>query len=157
MACLLHSGRGVMKTTMIVAALLLAAACAPATDDMMTTGDEVEEVAGKADRAGAPLPIGSFDSQKPQLGQIRQVTMNLDRSFARTIQVVDCIPLRGCGPETGHVKYTRSTKTGDRFIRFYDGDGDLMDRYQYTFDGAALTLRRDDEQAFTAFTIRAAQ
>ena len=146
-----------MKTMLCFALLVSAVACAPATDDpTMMSADEVEEVAaGKADRAAA-LPIGTFDTTKPQLGEIRRVTVKNDRSFARYIQVIDCIPLKGCGPETGTVHFTKNVKTGARFIRFYDADGDLMDRYQYTFDGTSLTMRRDDEPAFTPFTLGAA-
>jgi hypothetical protein len=145
----------VMKKMMLVLAALSLWACAPATDDAIGT-DEVEEAAGKADRVAAPLPFGTFDSAKPQLGEIRQLTVKNDRAFSRWIQVVDCIPLKGCTPETGTVHFTRNLKTGQRFIRFYDADGDLMDRYQYTFDGAALTLRRDDATDWTPFTIAAA-
>jgi hypothetical protein len=131
--------------------LLTVAACAPAgSDDMMTTADEVEEISGKAD--GVALPIGTYRTQKLELGEIRQVTIGADRSFSRWIQVVDCIPLKGCGPETGTVRFTRSIKTGARYIRFLDGDGDLMDRYQYTLAGADLTLRRDDVTTWTPFT-----
>ena len=141
-----------MKT--IVLSALLLAACAPATDDMMTTGDETEEIAGAKTDAAAALPVGTFDSRRPQLGEIRQVTLNGDRTFARTIQVIDCIPLKGCGPETGTFRYTRSTKTGARYLRFYDADGDLMDRYQYTFDGQSLTLKPDDGTVWTPFSAR---
>jgi hypothetical protein len=123
------------------------------SDPALDSG-EVDEAGGKAD--GLTLPAGTYQASTPKLGEIRELTLNDDHTFSRAIQVVDCVPQIGCGPQTGTYKFTRSGST--HYVRFYDDGGDVVDRYEWKLSGSELQVRFNFQgQKTTRWTHLAAQ
>jgi hypothetical protein len=140
-----------MKTTLrTIGFLIMAALGYGCADSGMDMTDEVEDTAAvaadKADRNPGVLVVGPYDrGADAQLGDFATLTVNADHSFARRFMVVDCLPAFTCHDEVGTYKISRSTKTGIRYIRFFDADGTMMDRYVYNMKDSSVILRRDDE------------
>jgi hypothetical protein len=128
----------------VLAVGLVGAGCGeadPSSGDASDTGPDVADQAGKAD--GATHPGGDFaaDAASVTYGQFVTLSLNADNTFASQIKIFDCIPAGNCGAETGTYKFTRSTSTSNKYIRFTDAGGDALDRYQYKLSGDSLQLR----------------
>jgi hypothetical protein len=123
----------------------LTVACA---DPSLDGGDDEEVAAGKNDKTTA-FPEGEFKAETDaDIGDFFSLTLSPDRTFSRRFKVIDCLPASACAPEVGRYKFTLSTTSDARYIRFYDADGDAMDRYGYTFAGGVLRLRLDRDTRF---------
>src|SRR5262249_22093832 len=70
-----------------------------------------------ADKADVVYPYGTWEAESPHVGDMASLTLNSDKSYARTFQMVDCIPVEACKPETGNFKWSHSSTT--RYIRFF--------------------------------------
>src|SRR5262249_37228482 len=46
-----------------------------------------------------------------------------------------------CGQYRGSYKFTRSTTTSSRFIRFYDEEGNFVGRFRYTLSSGKLKMK----------------
>lgn len=123
-----------MMRNVMVAVMLVAAGCG---SELPADGepDQIDD-AGKADSS---QPLGNFSGQV-KLGQIRDLTLNHDKSYIKFTQVIDCIP-GPCRPEEGSYKYSHSSTT--KYLRFYDADGNFVERYAYKLDGDKLSLKAD--------------
>jgi hypothetical protein len=124
-----------MRNIVMAAALVLVAAgCGndiPA-DGEMDTIDNVTKDDGT-------FPLGNYVGQVA-VGQIRDLTLNHDKSYLRFAQTIDCIPAP-CRAEQGNYKFSHSSTK--RYIRFYDADGNFIDRYTYKLSGDKLSLKAD--------------
>jgi hypothetical protein len=131
-----------MRNVMIAVAAMAMVGCGdvPAGGEM----DQIDEVT----KADGTYPIGNFDGSV-KLGQIRDLTLNSDKTYSYFVQVVDCIP-GGCQPVTGTYKFSHSSTT--KYLRFYDADGNFDVRYAYKFDGSKLSLKKDGTTTWFALT-----
>jgi hypothetical protein len=125
------------KTTMIVFVLALAGfgATGCVADD---AAPEIDDSGfGKADGSH---PVGEFSApggaSSVAVGQFITLSLNDDRTFARVA--------RGAGALQGTYKFT--TSGSKHFIRFLV-DGQLHDRFSYTYANKTLTLRADSGQS----------
>jgi hypothetical protein len=143
-------GSGMKTTLRTIGFLILAALGYGCADDGADMADEVEDTAvsaaDKADHNPGVLVTGSYvRGADVQLGDFATLTVNADHTFARRFQVIDCLPAFTCHDEVGTYRISRSTSTGIRYIRFFDADGTMMDRYVYNMKDVSVILRRDDD------------
>lgn len=125
-----------MRKTMVgILAAMTMAAVGCGTD---TADDNLSEQSEEAGKVDAVFPKGEYVNDKPQLGDIAELTLNDDKTFSFHIQVIDCIPLQSCNTE-GTYKFTRSGSA--RYVRFSDA-ADNVTRYEYKLTGDALSLRK---------------
>jgi hypothetical protein len=117
--------------------------------------DEAVDVLDNAEKAdGVVRPLGTYRNDAAAVGDFALVTLKADKTFYRETVVAcfraPCDPIR----ETGTYSWSKSGAT--RYVRFLDGaTHELIDRYAYTLDGDALTLRvphTNDRQHFTLTT-----
>jgi hypothetical protein len=101
--------------------------------------DGAPDTIESADKADVVYPYGTWEAESPHVGDLASLTLNTDKSYARTFMHVDCIPAVACQPETGNFKWSHSSTT--RYLRFYDADGNFLDRFAWKLKGDELDLR----------------
>lgn len=103
--------------------------------------DQLDAPVGKADAASKPS--GAYSNPAPQAGEFATLVLNADHTFARTT-LIECIAAP-CDPitQTGKFLYTHSTTTPKTYLRFYDADGNALDRYVWTMSRGTLKLELD--------------
>lgn len=143
-----------MRTQFVIFSFAAIFAVGCAAHEVPWDPDEQETVIpaateGKSDRIQASIPssrppIGTFIAgENVEFGDFEHLVLNADKTFERAHV---CPPNARCALLKGTYKFTRSTKkNGPTYIRFYDRDGDAMDRYVYTYVNGILELRPDDE------------
>jgi hypothetical protein len=125
--------------------LVLAMMVAGCGADMTAEEPDVIDDATKADSV---LPVGNFTG-RVHVGQITDLTLNSDKTYDYFVQMVDCIP-GPCRAEKGTFKYTHSST--NKYLRFYDADGNFTVRYAYKLSGTKLQLRADHDTAWFSLT-----
>ena len=127
-------GRHFWFTSSLIAAAFAAGCSGAGTGDL----EQADDAAGKAD---VVRPSGNYTNASPKIGEITFLALNADRSYSRTIQVVDCIPAGAhCGDDQGTYRFTRAGT--HRYIRF-DSNGN-SERYEYILSGTQLQLNAVD-------------
>jgi hypothetical protein len=122
---------------LMVAMMLVGAAGCEGGNPIDDEPDQIDD----ATKADSSTPLGNFTGSV-HIGQIRDLTLSSDKSYDYFIQTVDCIP-GPCRAQKGSYKFSHSSTT--RYIRFLDGDGNLVERYAYKLSGTKLSLRRDHD------------
>jgi hypothetical protein len=137
-----------MKKLAVVFAMVSLGAfgCGVADDTGDDRAQDVIDDAGKADAVSRPT--GSFRSQEASAGQFTLVVLNEDRTFHREMMVY-CFAAP-CNPVAQSGTYTFSKSGDTRYIRFLDADGNLVDRYAYTWAADTLKLRSSGGTAWQA-------
>jgi hypothetical protein len=126
-----------ITTSAVVALSLAFAGCLGADGEGDGDGgvDTEESVDVKADIV---RPLGTFTVANFQTG-LGQLSLRSDNSYKMITNVV-CIVASCNRPErTGSYKY--SSFGSHRYIRFFDNQNKLVDRYEYTLRSKTLTLR----------------
>jgi hypothetical protein len=123
-------------------------ACSSSNDD--TVVDEEIVLDGKTDTANRP--IGTFIHKDAVAGQLTTLVLKTDKTFHRETLVI-CV-MAPCNPvgEDGTYKWTKGG--GTTYIRFYDGNGDSIDRYAYTYKGTTLKLRKEKATTSHSFALQ---
>src|SRR5258705_13999934 len=102
---------------------LLVGGCAV---DGSLDNDVPDEIGQKDD--GVARPAGFYQRREATGDQIAELMLLPDRSFIR--RAAD-----GEYRERGRYQFTRSS--ANNYIRFFDSDGTLLDRYVYRVNGSA--------------------
>jgi hypothetical protein len=133
------------KTTMIALAFAAFGLTACVAED--NTPEVDDSGFGKADSSH---PVGEFAAASSvEAGQFSSLSLNDDRTFTR-VERDTCPQGQGsCGSEIIDGTYKFTTSGSKHFIRFLV-NGELRDRYTYTYANKTLTLRLDSgtEAAF---------
>jgi hypothetical protein len=135
----------IRSSLLLALAVSFAACAADPTDDTET--DDVA-VDAKADSSAAK-PSGHYVALSGvHAGDLTDLVLNADHTFTRNVFVYCTTPQYplDCGHQSGTYKFTKSTTSSTRYIRFLDADGDLMDRFAYVVKAdSSLALRADDD------------
>ncbi len=110
-----------------------------AIDNEADTEDEEQ----KAD--GITYPVGSYDGIAGTAGDFTRLVLMTDKTFHREQQVL-CVTAP-CNPigKDGTYKFTKSTTTSKKYLRFYAKDGADLGRYAWTLSsGGKLKLTPTD-------------
>jgi hypothetical protein len=114
--------------------VLVLAACASSADPKEVS----DEPGNKAD--GAAYPAGVYDRDGATGDQLSEVMLLPDRTFIRQAS-----PDQDSMRTRGTYEFTRVGE--HKFIRFYDANGNSIDRYSYYLDGSVLHLRVDSSSS----------
>ena len=132
-----------MKTKMLI--LTMGVALAACAADDVYDDSETDDIGGKADRAATPAGRYVMEGSDFQAGMFTELTLNADRTFGGHAFTYCGAPGAAefvrCGQYRGSYKLTKSTTTTNRYIRFYDEDGDFVGRFQYTLAGGKLRMK----------------
>lgn len=137
-----------MRRLAFAAAAILAIAC-----DSGSSSDENEPAPGAENEVevsidgkedGVVRPLGTYRGEAAGAGDLVTVVLKSDKTFHRET-LVTCITTP-CNPigEDGTYKFTKGGE--NRYIRFLDTDGQLIDRYAYELEDDTLSLRKDDSE-----------
>jgi len=118
----------------------IVAACGSSEQPQPESGDdvEIEDLDGKAD--GVTKPVGTYKPNGTTPGYFTLLVLETNKVFHAEKQV-KCVTTP-CNPihATGTYKFTKSTTSGKRFIRFDEG-GDIS-RFEYKLEtGGKLSVR----------------
>jgi hypothetical protein len=143
-----------MKTFAFLATAMLAVGCA---DNMEPSDDVADDSVASKDDSAAAKPAGHYVLEgNPTPMELTDLVLNADHTFTRNIFVycaAESITLN-CGHEAGSYKFTKSTTSSTRYIRFIDDQGNLMDRYTYVVQAdSSLKLRRADDDSAKTFAM----
>jgi hypothetical protein len=124
-----------MRRTIAALSLsLLIGGCA--ADGSLDSEPDVVDEGQKED--GVTRPAGVFERREATGSQLAELMLLGDHTFIR----------RGADDEyrtRGRYQFTRSSTT--TYIRFFDTDGTLIDRYAYRVNGSVVRLRLDSSAA----------
>lgn len=121
-----------MNRSLPLCVALIVSACATTPTDETDVDDVTDD--GKAD--GLARPAGVYSRNEATDGQLFELMLLPDHTFLR-------YEATGDWRERGTYRFTKSTTTTKRYIRFLDEDGALIDRYTYTMSGSVVRLQRD--------------
>jgi hypothetical protein len=130
-----------MRNFMMV--MLVAAGCGSG-DPVDNEPDTIDE----ATKADGTTPLGNYDGTV-HVGQIRDLTLNSDKSYDYFVQTIDCIP-GPCQAQKGTYKFSHSSTT--KYLRFYDSDGTFLVRYAWKLSGSKLSLRAANDSSWFYLT-----
>jgi hypothetical protein len=143
-----------MKTFAFLAISLLAVGCA---SDMEPTDDVADDAVAGKDDSTAAKPAGHYILEgNPLPMEFTDLVLNADRTFTRTVFVYcnEASITINCGHEQGTYKFTKSTTSNTRYIRFIDDQGNLIDRYSYSVNAdSSLKLMRTDDDSAKSFVM----
>lgn len=100
---------------------------------------DAASLASFSQREALPEPMGTFDNPEPQAGDLVKLVLLSDSRF-HAEQVVWCITTP-CDPIEQNGTYESFVMGGRRYLALYDGEGVLVQSYEYQFDGERLDLR----------------
>jgi hypothetical protein len=128
----------------LVLPLLGLCICAAGCGDeaVLDPDDDVADTGAKAD--GITYPLGTYrfgdsSGDEGRLGFVLLVLMS-DGTYYRQAPTVDCVA--DCPPAELEGKYRFSSSGSYRYLRFFDRDGALVDRYNWKLQGSALWVRK---------------
>jgi len=127
-----------MTRTLLASMIAFTACTASQPDD---TSDQQDAPVGKADAAS--YPSGTYTDATPHIGELSMVTLNDDFTYSR-YQLGACPGGGTCTPalQTGTYLFTHGSKY--HYIRFYDSDGNFVDRFAWKLEtGGKLELNQD--------------
>jgi hypothetical protein len=133
----------IVKVALFTVVASFAAGCTADTDPMEDGEEILDPSAAKADAAG--VPPGKYETARDvRVGDLATLTLGAGGSFSSQMMVVDCLPRAGCAPTTGTYKLSVGRVSGNRYLRFYDADGLMIEKYQYAYDAKTgeLSLRQ---------------
>lgn len=144
------------STKHFIFALLLALAAPACTasiaNDTMEEG-EVDDDGTKED--GVTRPAGHYTFQgRAAVGTITDLVLNEDKTFTYSWSTFGNGRSLHSEEVTGTYRFTKSGN--NRFIRFINDDGDLVNRYQYRLSGTTLRLKVDWSSTWFEMAFQAA-
>ncbi len=140
-----------MRNFLFAFAALAACSSQPTTDN----SDQLDAPAGKAD--GSVWPVGTFTNATPHVGEFNTLTLNDDYTYSR-YELGACPGGGTCAPalQTGTYLFTHGST--HHYIRFYDEDGNFVDRYAWQLDAdGSLELDRNASDYWYALAPQASQ
>lgn len=123
----------------LMLALAVPACASPSGDDEGSA--EIDDFGGKEDGVARPEGSYHFDG-RAYPGAIIELTLDPGtKTFASTWATFGNGRALHAEQATGTYRFTKSGR--NRFIRFTDEAGDLLNRYQYRLSGTTLSLKPD--------------
>lgn len=144
-------GRGIHMSLRLASILLVFTACADVSS--VDDDNQLDAPVGKADAASVPAGSYKLDTTTP--GELTGLTLNADHTFSRA-EFVTCIKAP-CDPivTTGTWLFTHSSK--NRYIHFYDDQGNSLDKFAWKLSGSQLQLNYEGNNHWFALEKDTAQ